>query len=180
MYNLERFEEIINNPDIDKGAKREAYVCHYLKQYLNGDLGALDEILKHTLNRNAYNETTHHKSFPVHFLAPILQHLSGDGDALEKQLYHIRKNMRFTMQQRLWYNAGLLQGKTTDEVYLKQPRQHKLECDYLLYKGLHEDLYGDKKAALPYYKKLLDLPHHQRFAEPAIYIFIQHRIDTID
>ena len=115
----------------------------------------------------------------IHLLKDILHHFEGRPQGLRETLDRIYKEKRQMMGLRLWYGVGVILGKIDESGFMAQPRKDASKGDFLLYKALREDLYGDKTQALKAYQAYLNTESYERYATGSSMIFVRGRIAVL-
>ena len=152
-----------------------------LKRFIDGDESAIVEMYDNAASVNYYESIDASIKFHLDLLPDILAHFNGNPEALQRNLREIWEERRQILGLRHWHNVGLLLGELDKDAYLAQPSQPNVLSDYYFYEAIHQDIVGDKAAALSLYRAYAELPlHKKRFHTSLIYKqFVEYRMKAL-
>ncbi len=150
-----------------------------LRKHIQGDKSAINKIKSLVSQVNATELLWATNMFERRFIDAVLTALDGDDQLLESRVRSLYKEKREMSYMRPWHCAALLLGEIDEETFLKQPFQWDIKEDLHLYKGIHEDLQGNRQAAIKHYTALKNLKHYESRDSITVEIFVDYRLKAL-
>ena len=150
-----------------------------LRNYLLGQTQSLQRLKDIVATYDIQEQKNILRIFERLFIADVLEAINGQPHALEQRAKNIYNEKKEMMGMRLWHCCALLLGEIDDKTFLEQPHQHMLQHEYHLFKGIHEDIWGDKQNALKHYLALRQLKPHQKVITMINTLFIEYRLQAL-
>ena len=172
---LDDFRELNKDKNDVSEQEFDARMCKALDRIIQGkaDLEELDETLALASHSVAVSYT---RMFTTYLLRDVLAHLNGDEEPLKVTLQKIWDERKRYMGMKLWHATGLILNHIERDEFMQQPTSMHAVSEFEFYKGLREELYGDKQRALKHYQTFKATPAHKRFRSVARNLYVDWRI----
>ncbi len=158
---LGRYDEIPYQrglPGVSLETFRDMIHLHALHTAINGSTSEADRILNRP--HPFYYRAMAHLRFGEFLLSPILHALAGDNAAFAGQCAYLMEDRQYVFGQRLWYEAGYLLHRISEDSFLDQPFGFRASLRLELMRAIRNDIEGTRGAALRGYRSWAARPDY--------------------